>query len=62
MGFKIIIATLLSLSYTAYDDYSTSYPSMKAMFMEEWQCKQVKTNKEKCIRVDDKYVGLFDIK
>ena len=28
--------------------------------MEEWQCKQVKTDKEACIRLDAEYVGLYN--
>ena len=39
-------------------DYS-DHPNMKAMFMKGWQCNQVKTDKEKCIVIDN-YVGLFE--
>jgi len=42
----------------ATPDY-IEHPNMKAMFMKEWQCNQVKTDKEKCIVIDN-YVGLFE--
>jgi len=36
------------------------FPDTKALFMEEWQCKQVKTDKEKCIKLDDEFYGLYE--
>ena len=36
------------------------FPDTKALFMEEWQCKQVKNDEEACIRLDDEYVGLYN--
>jgi hypothetical protein len=46
------------LVLVAIPDYS-DHPNMKAMFMKGWQCNQVKTDKEKCIVIDN-YVGLFE--
>jgi hypothetical protein len=36
------------------------FPNIKALFMEEWQCKQVKSDKEKCIKLDDEFYGLYE--
>ena len=35
------------------------HPGMKAMFIEESHCEQVKPDKEQCIPIDD-YIGLFN--
>ena len=61
MILNILLGTTLFLGGNWYIDTPyKGFPNIKALFMEEWQCKQVKTNKEKCIRVDDEYVGLYD--
>ena len=36
------------------------FPDTKALFIEEWQCKQVKSDKEKCVKLDDKFYGLYE--
>lgn len=53
---NFLLFPILALVMTP--DYN-EYPNMKAMFMKEWQCKQVKTDNQKCIIIDN-YVGLFE--
>ena len=36
------------------------FPDTKALFIEEWQCKQVKSDKEKCVKLDDEFYGLYE--
>ena len=58
---NILLGTLLFVGGNLYIDTPyKDFPNIKALFMEEWQCEQVKTNKEKCIRLDDEYVGLHN--
>ena len=62
---NILLGAFLIIGGSFYmDTLYKSFPNMKALFMKEWQCEQVKTDKEKCIRLerdaDDEYVGLFD--
>jgi hypothetical protein len=49
------MSTAFMMIVHTYDEH----PGMKAMFIEEWHCEQVKTDKEQCIPIDD-YIGLFN--
>ena len=58
---EIIVTILLIVGGQAYVDMPyKGYPDIKAMFLNEYQCNEVKTKKERCIRIDKKYVGLFN--
>tara|TARA_R110002167_G_scaffold257550_1_gene464079 strand:- start:281 stop:472 length:192 start_codon:yes stop_codon:yes gene_type:complete len=61
MLINIIVGVFLFTGGTLYIDTPyKGFSNIKALFMEEWQCEQVKTDKQKCMRVDDEYIGLFD--
>ena len=63
MFFEALIVVLMLSGGKAYVDIPyKGYPYIKALFMEEWQCKQVKTKNEQCVRLDKEYVGLIDKK
>ena len=58
---NIILGVTLFFGGNVYIDIPyKGFPDIKALFMEEWQCKQVKTDKEKCIKLDDEFYGLYD--
>ena len=61
MGFfEVLAVVFLGVSGQAYMDVPyKDYPYIKALFLNEYQCEEVKTKKEKCIRIDREYVGLF---
>ena len=61
MLINIIVGVFLFTGGNLYIDTPyKGFSNIKALFMEEWQCEQVKTDKQKCMRVDDEYIGLFD--
>lgn len=61
MILNILLGTALFFGGNVYIDTPyKGFSNIKALFMEEWQCKQVKTDKEKCIKLDDGYVGLHN--
>jgi len=61
MFFSLAATISLLLGGNFYIDKPyKGFPDTKALFMEEWQCKQVKTDKEKCIKLDDEFYGLYD--
>ena len=61
MFLNIIVGVFLFTGGNWYIDTPyKGFPNIKALFMEEWQCEQVKTDKQKCMRVDDEYIGLFE--
>lgn len=61
MFFKSIIIALMLSGGKAYVDVPyKGYPYIKALFLNEYHCEQVKTKNEKCVRIDKEYVGLLD--
>jgi hypothetical protein len=63
MFINIIVGVTLFFGGNLYIDTPyKGFSNIKALFMEEWQCEQVKTDKEKCVRVDDEYIGLINEK
>ena len=60
---NIILGIVFFVGGNLYIDIPyKGFSNIKALFMEEWQCEQVKTDKEKCVRVDDEYIGLINEK
>jgi len=61
MILNILLGTSLFFGGNYYIDKPyKGFPNIKALFIEEWQCKQVKTDKEKCVKLDDKFYGLYE--
>jgi len=61
MILNMLLGTVLFFGGNWYVDIPyKGFPDTKALFMEEWQCKQVKTDKEKCIKLDDEFYGLYE--
>jgi hypothetical protein len=61
MILNILLGTTLFFGGNWYIDTPyKGFPNIKALFMEEWQCKQVKSDKEKCIKLDDEFYGLYE--
>tara|TARA_B100000676_G_scaffold94150_1_gene93904 strand:+ start:2550 stop:2744 length:195 start_codon:yes stop_codon:yes gene_type:complete len=62
MGFfEVLAVVFLGISGQAYQEVPfKGYPPMKAIFLNEYQCNEVKTKKEKCVRFSYEYVGLFE--
>jgi hypothetical protein len=61
MILNILLGTTLFFGGNVYIDTPyKGFPNIKALFMEEWQCKQVKSDKEKCIKLDDEFYGLYE--
>jgi hypothetical protein len=62
MGFfEILAVVFLSVSGQAYKDVPfKGWPPMKAIFLNEYQCEQVKAKNERCVRFSYEYVGLFE--
>ena len=61
MILNILLGATLFFGENYYIDKPyKGFPDTKALFMEEWQCKQVKTDKEKCIKLDDEFYGLYE--
>ena len=61
MILNILLGTALFFGGNVYIDTPyKGFPNIKALFIEEWQCKQVKTDNEKCIKLDDKFYGLYE--
>ena len=61
MFLQLALGVSLLFGGNFYIDKSyKGFPDTKALFMEEWQCEQVKTDKEKCIKLDDEFYGLYD--
>ena len=59
--FEMVAVVFLTTWGQAYEDIPfKGYPPMKAIFLNEYQCEQVKTKNERCVRFDYEYVGLFD--
>ena len=56
----IIIAFMLVGGKVYVDVPYKGYPNIKALFMKQWQCDQVKTKNEQCVRINKEYVGLLD--
>ena len=61
--FETIIVVLMLMGGQAYVDVPyKGYPHIKALFLNEYQCNQVKTKDERCVRLDKEYVGLLERK
>ena len=63
MFFDAIIIVLMLAGGKAYVDVPyKGYPYIKALFLNEYHCEQVKTKKERCVRINKEYVGLIERK
>jgi len=64
MGFfEGIVVVLMLMGGKAYVDVPyKGYPHIKALFLNEYQCNQVKSKDERCVRLDKEYVGLLERK
>tara|TARA_B110000467_G_scaffold131895_1_gene126885 strand:+ start:24 stop:215 length:192 start_codon:yes stop_codon:yes gene_type:complete len=61
MFINIIVGVTLFFGGNLYIDTPyKGFSNINALFMEEWQCEQVKTDKQKCVRLDKEYIGLID--
>ena len=63
MFFKTIIVVLMLSGGKAYVDVPyKGYPDIKALFLNEYHCEEVKTKNEQCVRINKEYVGLIERK